>query len=219
MLNDIDVQNLCKRYHTNFNTYGVDAKSLEWGQGGRQEFRFQSICNDILADKESSVLDIGCGFADLFAFLTARGWQGKYCGVDLCEDFVAVAREKYSSYNNFTVKLCEFTRLEQEQHFDYITMIGIHYIIFDHTDPVSYYQKNLNAAFLLCNKAIIADFMSSYVDYKANKAFHVSPEDVFSYAKTLTKRVALLHSYMPYEFCIKLFKNDSITEINTFLPL
>jgi SAM-dependent methyltransferase len=39
-----------------------------------------------------SVLDVGCGFGVLPGWLAEAGWSGGYLGVDVCPEFVALAR-------------------------------------------------------------------------------------------------------------------------------
>jgi len=49
------------------------------------------------------------------------------------------------------------------------------------------------------------DMMSSYVDYQDPALYYYSPEEIFRFSKTLTRRVMLRHDYRPFEFCIQLF--------------
>lgn len=60
------------------------------------------------------------------------------------------------------------------------------------------------------------DFISNYVDYEDKEIFYTSPEKIFQAAKDLTRRVTLRHDYMPFEFCLYLYKNDKKTSKNVF---
>jgi len=71
--------------------------------------------------------------------------------------------------------------------------------------------------FEACNKGVAADFMSGYVDFKNKDAYYASPEEIFSFCKTLSRRVTLRHDYMPFEFCVYVYKNDNgINKKNIF---
>ena len=48
--------------------------------------------------------------------------------------------------------------------------------------------------------------MSSYCDYKLNKNKHYNPEKIFKYAKSISKKVNLIHDYDLYEFTIQIYK-------------
>ena len=44
-----------------------------------------------------SVLDVGCGFADLYDHLRGRGWEGRYRGLDIVPGLLDVARRRHPS--------------------------------------------------------------------------------------------------------------------------
>ncbi|MFZ1077872.1 MAG: hypothetical protein WAN47_10635, partial [Nitrosotalea sp.] len=56
----------------------------------------------------------------------------------------------------------------------------------------------------------------NYVDYKDKDIFYTSPEIIFKFAKSLTRRVVLRHDYMPFEFCLYIYKNDVKNKRNVF---
>ena len=55
------------------------------------------------------------------------------------------------------------------------------------------------------NHSVSIDMMSSYVDFENPELYYYQPEEIFKFAKSLTKKVKLLHDYRPFEFCIQLF--------------
>ena len=60
--------------------------------------------------------------------------------------------------------------------------------------------------------ATCVDFLSSYVDFQKAGAYHTDPSWALAASKRLTRRVFLRHDYMPYEFSIFLFRDDTISE-------
>lgn len=64
--------------------------------------------------------------------------------------------------------------------------------------------------FELCNKGVAANFVSSYVDFRNENLYYAKPEEIFSFCKTLSRRMVLRHDYMPFEFCIYIYKDDRI---------
>ena len=70
--------------------------------------------------------------------------------------------------------------------------------------------------FELCNKGVAIDFISTYVDFRNEKINYVKPEEIFSFCKTLSRCVLLRHDYMPFEFCIYIYKSDRIDERDVF---
>ena len=68
----------------------------------------------------------------------------------------------------------------------------------------------------ISKKGVAMDFLSTYVDYKTKGTFHTSPEHIFKIAKKLSKRVAIRHDYLPFEFCVYLYKQDQIDKDLSF---
>lgn len=215
-LDQKDTDELRKRYKSNFKKFGVDVSALEWGKGGRQRYRFSILCEDIIQNPSCSVLDVGCGFADMYHFLMEMGWKGRYTGLDICDEFITAAKERIRG-DNASLICDEFTNCDfNDESFDYVICCGMHYIKFVNTDNEAFIKGNMSAMLKLAGRAVIVDFMTSYVDFIQPNACHLAPEDAFRYAKELTRRVKLRHDYMPYEYCVILHKNDAVTENNVF---
>lgn len=52
-------------------------------------------------DRVESIIDVGCGYGRLLSFIP-DGWPGRYVGVDLCPDFVQIARVLHPNYHFYT---------------------------------------------------------------------------------------------------------------------
>ena len=55
-----------------------------------------------IIDKPITILDIGCGTAKLFNVLNEE-FKIHYTGVELREDFIAAANERYGEHKNFEI--------------------------------------------------------------------------------------------------------------------
>jgi ubiquinone/menaquinone biosynthesis C-methylase UbiE len=172
-----------------------------------QSIRFQVAC-EIGIKNDSSVLDIGCGFGDFCGFLRFKKIKVKYHGVDINDDFIEIAKKKYP-YGKFEVRDIESNPITKK--YDWVIGIGISTLSSsENIKPI------LREMFKICKKGIVIDFLSSYVDYKEKNLFYTSPEQIFKYAKTLSKRITLRHDYKPFEFCLYIFKEDKKTAKNYF---
>lgn len=198
-----------KRYNERLKKYGHDPRTLGWFKG-RQPIRFGAL-SEIGDLNNCSILDVGCGFGDLYGFLIKRDLNIKYTGYDINQNLITIAKEKYPNAR-FEVKdiLIDATK----QKFDYVFSSGV--FNFKLLDNKTFIENMLEKMFEICNKGFATDFMSNYVDFKNEDAYYAKPEEIFSFCKTLSKRVALRHDYMPFEFCIYTYKNDSINERNVF---
>ncbi|MFC1941567.1 hypothetical protein ACFLWL_04150 [Chloroflexota bacterium] len=84
------------------------------------------------------------------------------------------------------------------------------------SDNESFVRRMLKRCLELCNIGTALNMISNYVDYKQEDLYYYSPESIFTFCKTLTKRVSLRHDYMPFEFTVYLYEDDSIDERHIF---
>lgn len=201
------IENLIvERYNERLRRYGFDPRTLGWFKG-RQRLRFH-VLSEIGDLNGSSVLDVGCGFGDLYGFLTGRGLKTEYTGIDINPKFIEIAEKTYREAH-FEVK----DVMAMEKSFDWVLASGLFEF---KVSEEGYVQKVLKKMFEISNKGVAANFMSSYVDFKQEDAYYADPEEIFSFCKTLTRRITLRHDYMPFEFSIYIYKDDRIDEENVF---
>lgn len=62
---------------------------------------------------------------------------------------------------------------------------------------------------------ITFDFLSDKVDYQYEHTFHSSPERILGYVYSKSRNVILRNDYMPFEFSVFIFKDDSFKSEDT----
>jgi SAM-dependent methyltransferase len=84
-----------KFYNLSIKNYKKTAQGVHWASRGRQYARFElfkRILGDLLP--ESSVVDAGCGFGDLYHYLKAEDLLPRhYIGVDSHAQMVSISRK------------------------------------------------------------------------------------------------------------------------------
>ena len=199
---------IINRYNERLKIYGYDPRALGWFKG-RQPIRFK-VLSEIGDLNDCSLLDVGCGFGDLYGFMTKKGLNIEYTGVDINPDLIKIAKEIYPVAHFEGKDVGE----EELDNFDWVFASGL----FEFKVPDDEYVKNmLKRMHEICNKGVTVDFISNYVDFENENAYYASPEEIFSFCKTLSKRVTLRHDYMPFEFCIYIYKDDRRNEKNVFM--
>lgn len=175
----------------------------------RTNLRFK-VLSEIGNLNNSNILDVGCGFGYFLSFLKKKKRNVKYVGVDINSDFIEIAKRRNP---NYIFKVADIEKTKIKSQFDWVFAIGIA----SKADSYNYIENLLKEMFRISKKGVVMNFITSYVDYKVKGTFYTSPERVFKIAKKLTKRVLLRHDYLPFEFCLYLYKNDKIkTFDNTF---
>jgi 2-polyprenyl-3-methyl-5-hydroxy-6-metoxy-1,4-benzoquinol methylase len=207
-MDESEKQKLIERYNERLKKYGYDPRTIGWLKG-RQPIRFK-ILSEIGDLSNCSILDVGCGFGDLYGFLTKRGLTIEYTGVDINPTLIEIAKNIYP-HVQFEVK--DFQEDDMGE-FDWVFSSGV--FNFRLPDNESFIQTMLKKMFGMCKKGIAADFLSSYVEFRNEDAYYTCPEDVFRVCKTLSRRATLRHDYMPFEFCVYIYRDDHIDERNVF---
>ena len=203
-----------ERYEKRLEEFGYSPATLGWGVHGRQEVRFAVLAELALKMPNSSVLDVGCGFGDLFDFLERRGWHGQYTGVDIVPGLLNIAKQRHPGLDVREVDITdENTGLDE---YDFVISSGIFNAKLPSGSNEMHIRSALRRMHGRCRHATCADFLSTHVDFQKPGAHHTDPGWALAEAINLTRRVLLRHDYMPYEFALVLFRDDSITDRNIF---
>jgi ubiquinone/menaquinone biosynthesis C-methylase UbiE len=200
-------RSITEHYLELYKKFGESPKALGWIKGN-QDIRFDVI-SQIGELKNSSILDVGCGFGDFYGYLKSKKIKFEYHGVDINKKFLEIAKKRNP---NGKFELRDIQKKKITKKFDWVIATGIT----NHATNYQHLKEMLKEMFRICKKGVIMDFISNYVDYEDKEIFYTSPEKIFQAAKDLTRRVTLRHDYMPFEFCLYLYKNDKKTSKNVF---
>jgi SAM-dependent methyltransferase len=195
-LSDEDRQAIVERYKARFAEHGVDARSLNPGDIAKYR-RQQEVHAGIGSLEGSTVLDVGCGLAHYYEFLRARGTRVNYIGYDLVPPFIEANRERFPEAQ---FELRDVTREAITHTPDYVVMCQVF--------NVAVVKTALKAAFEAARVGVSIDMLSKYVNFEEPHLCYFSPEEMFGYAKLLTKFVKLRHDYLPHHFTLFLYKDQ-----------
>ncbi len=214
-----DTEKVYDFYNSNFEKYGYSVKSLAWLKG-KQNIRFDALTKFWNLNKKFSILDIGCGFGDLNKFFAAKNiTKYTYYGIDLVDGMITTANEIYKGRENIKFSCGDFLKdISNEYSFDFIIASGIFNFQMKEIGNYENVEMILNKALDICNAdgAVSFDFQSDKVDYFSENgvSFYNSPEKILSIAYKYSRNVILNNLYMPFEFSLTVFKDDSFTKEN-----
>ncbi len=187
---------------------------MGWDKG-KQDIRFY-ILTHFFSLKGKRILDIGCGFGDINKCLQEQyGDDYVYLGIDLVESFIREARARYSS-DKVSFRCCDFiSDWHSLGEFDVILASGIFNHKFTKADNKRFIFEVIKKSLALAAEGVAFDFLSDKVDFMHTHTYHSSPEEVLSLGYSLTRNVVLRNDYFPFEFAIRLLKDDSFSVDDT----
>jgi SAM-dependent methyltransferase len=189
-------------YNFHLNKFGDRPEALRWTPQGQLR-RFHMLA-DIAPTKElnnSTILDYGCGTGDFYRFLKRRGITVKYTGVDINENFINLARQKYPE--------CTFSVLNDAENafqgfYDYIFICGVFNLQVPGIDEDL--KNALVSLFGHCNKGLALNALSTHTPVKDPELHFTSPEEMVKFAiENLSPSVALRHDRIPNDFTLYVY--------------
>lgn len=202
---DKALKGLQEFFENTIKTHGADPKGVDWKSQQAQYLRFEQLMK-LHADRTQpfSIIDYGCGYGALVAYLQQQQYQFTYTGYDMTPAVIEAAKATYQAETN-----CTFTTsLNELQPADYVVGSGLFNMKFAQTPEEEWYQHMLNTIdtmWKLCHRGLAFNSLTSYSDpeYMRADLYYPDPCKVFDYCKrNLSRQVALLHDYGIYDFTI-----------------
>jgi ubiquinone/menaquinone biosynthesis C-methylase UbiE len=197
-----DRNDIIDRYVARLNQHGDDLRTLNVGDVEKYH-RQHAVHAAIGPLAGSTVLDVGCGLGHFYEYLRRRCDTVRYVGYDMVEKFIAANREKFPQA---TFRVADVTRDPIPDRCDYAVMCQVFNNRYKNSDNLEIVRAVLAKTFEHADKAVSVDMLSTYVSYRDEHLYYYSPEEMFSFARTLTPYVSLLHGYLPHHFTLQLFK-------------
>lgn len=200
ILSQVDLLTVIERYESRIQKYGVSLESLNSGDDKKQKERCFAHLGCINSD--SSILDIGSGLGYFYLFLKEQKINFTYTGYDIVGEYVDFCQKNYKDASFEQRNIFENGI---SQKYDSIIMSQVLNNRYSSSDNFQVMCQAIQLAYNHSNHSVSIDMMSSYVDFENPELYYYQPEEIFKFAKSLTKKVKLLHDYRPFEFCIQLF--------------
>lgn len=204
-----DLEALRAYYGEKLERYGHDTRSLGWIPGAR-DVRFGALASIGSLDG-CSVLDVGCGFGDLYGYLARRGVGVDYTGVDVSPDFVRMAREAHPGAR-FLV--ADFEEGGVGGSFDWAFACGVFTVRI--SDNRRFVRAVLGRMFEACRIGMAADFLAP-APTGDDAYWRCPPGVVLEFCRGLSRRVVLRADYLAGEYCVHVYKDETADERGAFV--
>lgn len=183
--------------------HGAEFGSLLWASPHTQAVRFEAI-RQVADLNGKSVLDVGCGRADLLEHLLARGVRpAAYIGIEAV-DALATAAEARRLPRTVILRadfVAQPARL----------FVGADVVVLSgalNTADDSAFYATLAHAYEAAAESLVFNFLSSPILAGRDYLYWRRHQDVTRFSRTLSKDVSLLDDYLPGDMTVRLRKRE-----------
>jgi SAM-dependent methyltransferase len=189
-------------YEDHVRRFGYSFRALGFGRRSSQEKRFAAAAA-LGSFHGKRLLDVGCGFGDLLSWLTARGIEPRYTGLDICQPMIERCRRRFSG-TGARFMIGDALTFVTDEPYDYIVASGI--FGYKAADTRQRVQPTLERLFDLTRFGLAVNFLSRRAPARSPGRLYLHPADVLQFALKLTPAVRLDHTYMPNDFTVCMYR-------------
>jgi SAM-dependent methyltransferase len=193
-----------ERYYTaKVQEHGATAQGVDWNSRESQELRFAQLLKVVDVSHPFSIVDYGCGYGALVAYMRDRDLPFTYQGFDISPVMVERARQAYGDDTR-----CELvTERDSLRPGDFAVASGIFNVRLEARDAawLEHVLETIHDLDRLGAKGFAFNALTRYSDADRMRAnlYYADPLYLFDHCKVHhSKWVALLHDYGLYEFTI-----------------
>ncbi len=175
-------------YNRHLKDFGDSPQAVRWTPEG-QIRRYNTLLHTAGDFQGKNILDFGCGKGDFYGFIKDKGISVTYCGIDINENLIGLAKEKYPEAEFLTMDIEE---TDFERKFDIIFVCGVFNL---RIAGIEKSMKNvLKKLFSLCSESLHLNFLTYHVPRRSIELFYVKPEEILQFAITeISRSVTLRH--------------------------
>ncbi|CAN5633102.1 hypothetical protein BH11BAC1_BH11BAC1_21730 [soil metagenome] len=206
MSETININEIVRYYEDKLQRFGGTAQGMDWKNEETQWLRFAVIARYIDFSTNPSVLDIGCGSGEFLNFCNEKKLSVCYKGLDVVPGMVDITNQRFGKK---VAEVGELLKWKTEERFDYVIASGTFNtkLTSEEDKYQQYFYQNIERMYQLADRAVIFNCMTSHVDYRYDRLYYATADQLGEYAvKNLSRRFIIDHSYPLYEMTMAIFK-------------
>jgi SAM-dependent methyltransferase len=175
-------------YSSHLKEFGDSPQAVRWTPDG-QRLRYETLLRIAGDFSGKKIFDFGCGKGDFYGFIKGRGLSVNYCGIDVNDKLIGLAKRKYPEAEFITTDIEE---ADIGRKFDIVFVCGVFNL---RIAGIEESMKNvLRKLSDICEEALHVNFLTYYVPRRDIELFYVKPEEILQFAVTeLSGSVILRH--------------------------
>ncbi|HHT00601.1 MAG TPA: class I SAM-dependent methyltransferase [Thiomicrospira sp.] len=201
------------RHKLSIERHGYEPQALYWSSREVQQIRFKKLSELLPRNQLCSVLDVGCGFGDLKAYLEQQGFKIDYQGIDLSQDMVKSARFQYPGIKVHQGDLFDLNPANQQ--FDFILLSGsLNEVVETELEGTAEHQGRyakavIHKMFDSCKKGVafnLLDARHAWIQSRPDLQSFI-PYELEEYCKTFASKVTWEDGYLDNDFTVFLYRD------------
>ncbi len=181
-------------YKQSIEEFGVSAQGVHWNSKYTQYKRFEIITKLIKKEiKESTILDVGCGFGEYYNYLINNNRTPKeYIGIDCEDNMINISKKRFPNQNFYKQNIL-YDKLEQV---DYYLCSGALNIL-----TLAQCNIFIDRCYQYSNKGFIFNFLK-------NLTFNdVQKQDILDICNNYCNNLIIKENYLDNDFTIFMVKS------------
>lgn len=188
-----------RRFHQHrLDSFGMgEVASLGWKQAESQQRRFEVIAQ-VVNPSNKSLLDVGCGYGDLKAYLDDRFEPFHYTGIDQMPQFITEGKRRFAHQPDSHFFQTDFAMVDFPK-VDIVVASGA--LGYRAADP-TFYKRMIAKMFLSAGKVLVFNLLDSATFPENALLKGHNSEEIEKFCKQLSERVEVISGYFPHDFTV-----------------
>ena len=171
-------------------------QAVGWESEEAQRMRFAAMADNVGLEG-CSLLDVGCGLGHLYEYLSKRGLNIVYVGIDFIPEMIARAQRLYPEVNFFVQDIFAHT---PDQPYDYVYASGMFNLRVG--DNMALLDRALMHICTLCRRAAVISMLSEESQNIEKEYFYYSSNKVLMLAKRYFGARQVISGYLHNDFTL-----------------
>jgi len=180
--------------------YGHEPQAADASSAASLEVRYGAL-GEVGDLSNKAILDVGCGFGGLGAYLRKQYPKLDYTGIDISSLMIVEGRRVYP---DLRINHKNVLDLPPEPTYDVVLAQGIFYLLEGDTEIKAY--KLIRQMFALAKEAVAFSALSTWAERHTAGEFYIDPDKLLVWCRQLTSRLVLRHDYHPGDVCVYMYK-------------
>lgn len=175
----------------------------DWSSMEAQEARFEVLTEEIFRHglvRGASLLDVGCGMADLWSYLNTRGIAPEYHGVDITPAVLKEAKRRNPGLDLSNGDVFSGKPPYMPGSFDIVFCSGVFNLKQDNSPEFA--KRGVIRLAQLSSKLTVVNFLHKRASYKYDMCFYLEPSEILDELENGGWSAVVRDDYLENDFSV-----------------